>query len=471
VTLNCALICLKLTTKLRQNRRSKLEIFSGYCLSLSMSMAVASLPFSPQSFPHSPSCSLTDLPPHQQTAIAGALAEPDNGPSHWVAPTNQQELQSLLAECQRNHWPLIPCGNQSKLAWGGLARPVQLLVSSANLNRIVDHAVADLTVTVEAGVKLRDLQAMLQPHQQFLPLNPLYHDQATVGGIMATGCGGPWQQRYGGVRDLVLGFSFVRWDGQLAKAGGRVVKNVAGYDLMKLFIGSYGTLGFISQITFRLYPLPPAAETILLTGNPTSLQEACQTLRRSGLAPTAALVCSQGLVKQLNLGTELGLLLRFQNLEPVVQAQVHEVKQLAQALALQNQSFTGQSETELWQHWETAMAEQKQGSEISMLCKFGLLPAKAVDFLQQLPGVGHVQLGSGIGWGRFSQLSQEDLRQQRQICQNYGGYLTVLEAAPKYKKQCDVWGQSGHGLAMMGRLKNQFDPHNLFSPGRFVGGF
>ncbi|QUS61602.1 FAD-binding oxidoreductase [Synechocystis sp. PCC 7339] len=432
-------------------------------------MAVASLPFLPQHFPHSSSCSLKDLPPQQQMAIAQTLAEPGNAPSHWVAPESQQELQSLLRQCHQNNWPIIPCGNQSKLTWGGLAKPVQLLVSSGRLNGIVDHAVADLTVTVEAGVKLKDLQAILQSHQQFLPLNPLYHDQATVGGIMATGCAGPWQQRYGGVRDLVLGFSFVRWDGQLAKAGGRVVKNVAGYDLMKLFIGSYGTLGFISQITFRLYPLPSHSQTVFLTGNTARLIEFSQALRRSGLAPTAALICSQGLVRALNLGEELGLLIRFQNLQPVVQAQVSEVEKLAQALTLENQAFENQGEIELWQRWEKTMAGQNMME--SILCKFGLVPAQAVDFLQQLPGLGYVQLGNGIGWGRFGQLDREELSQHRQICQNYGGYLTVLGAAPEYKKHCDIWGQSGHGLAMMGRLKNQFDPHNLFSPGRFVGGF
>ncbi len=432
-------------------------------------MAVAPPPFLPQHFPHSSSCSIKDLPPHQQAAIAQALAEPEHAPSHWVAPESQQELQSLLSECDRNNWSIIPCGNQSKLAWGGLAKPVQLLVSSSRLNKIVDHAAADLTVTVEAGVKLKDLQAILQPHQQFLPLNPLYHEQATVGGIMATGCAGPWQQRYGGVRDLVLGFSFVRRDGQLAKAGGRVVKNVAGYDLMKLFIGSYGTLGFISQITFRLYPLPSHSQTIFLTGDSARLTELSQALRRSGLAPTAALIFSQGLVQELNLGEELGLLVRFQNLEPVVRAQIDEVKKLAQTLTLASQSFEHQAESGLWQRWENAMAGR--GTPEAILCKAGLLPAKAADFLQQLPGLGHVQLGNGIGWASFEQLDREKLSEQRQICQNYGGYLTVLEASPQYKKYCDVWGQSGHGLAMMGRLKNQFDPHNIFSPGRFVGGF
>lgn len=432
-------------------------------------MAVAPPPFLPQHFSHSSSCSVQDLPPHQQMAIAQALAEPEYAPSHWVTPESQQELQSLLSECDRNNWPIIPCGNQSKLAWGGLAKPVQLLVSSGGLNRIIDHAVADLTVTVEAGVKLKDLQGILQSHQQFLPLNPLYHEQATVGGIMATGCAGPWQQRYGGVRDLVLGFSFVRWDGQLAKAGGRVVKNVAGYDLMKLFIGSYGTLGFISQITFRLYPLPSHSQTVFLTGDTERLAELSQALRRSGLAPTAALICSQALVQKLNLGEELGLLVRFQNLEPVVRAQIDEVKKLAQTLTLASQSFENQAESELWQRWENAMAGQ--GTSETILCKFGLLPAKAVDFLQQLPGLGHVQLGNGIGWVRFGQLDRETLNQQRQICQNCGGYLTVLEASPECKRHWDIWGQSGHGLAMMGRLKNQFDPHNIFSPGRFVGGF
>ncbi len=120
---------------------------------------------------------------------------------------------------------------------------------------------------MQAGLKLADLQAFLAPSGQFLPLDPSYADNATIGGIIATADAGTWRQRYGGVRDLILGFSFIRHDGEIAKAGGRVVKNVAGYDMMKLFTGSYGTLGIIDQITLRLYPETANSETLIITGN------------------------------------------------------------------------------------------------------------------------------------------------------------------------------------------------------------
>ncbi len=329
-----------------------------------------------QSFPNIPSTTLEDLPENKQTAIANALADPEKLPSHCLKPTGVEELQEIIGHCQENNFSILPCGNQSKLTWGGLGKAVDLVVSSGGLDRIVDHAVADLTITVEAGVKLRDLQGILQPHRQFLPLDPLYHDQATVGGIMATGCAGPWQQRYGGVRDLILGFSFVRWDGAMAKAGGRVVKNVAGYDLMKLFIGSYGTLGFISQVTFRLYPLPSHSQTLFLTGATHNLAEVTQILRRSGLAPTAALLLSAPLSQKLALGNELGLLLRFQNLAPAVQAQIDQVEKLTQAQSLQTRQFLGEEEIELWKNLSNCL--ENPGDTNSLLCKFGLLPAKAV---------------------------------------------------------------------------------------------
>jgi len=407
------------------------------------------------------------LPSVQQTAIANALRDSSRLPEQWVEPGTVAELQQIIQQCQQKGVSLLPCGNGSKLAWGGLGKPVGMVVSSRKLDRIIDHAVADLTVTVEAGVKLQALQDLLKPHQQFLPLDPLYSDQATVGGLMATGNAGSWQQRYGGVRDLILGFSFVRGDGQLAKAGGRVVKNVAGYDLMKLFTGSYGTLGFISQITFRLYPLPPTSQTLVLSGSAENLAQAAQTLRRSGLTPTAAELLSPALAQKLGLGDRLSLLLRFQNLREVVQALTEQVKQLAQVISLNVEIREAQAEIDLWQGLKTAMIGANGNRRL--LCKIGVLPTQSVNFLQQAPGLAHLQLGTGLGYLQAPELAVSELRQQRTICQNYGGYLTLLDAPHALKSTEDVWGYQGNGLELMTRLKQQFDPQGLFSPGRFVG--
>lgn len=432
-------------------------------------MSTAStIPLEGLTLPQTTSQAVNALPVNRQTAIAKALSNPDRLPEHWVEPGTVAELQQIIEHCQRQRVGLLPCGSGSKLAWGGLGRPVALVVSSGQLNRVIDHAVADLTVTVEAGVKLQDLQALLHPYQQFLPLDPLYADHATVGGIMATGNAGSWQQRYGGVRDLVLGFSFVRWDGKVAKAGGRVVKNVAGYDLMKLFTGSYGTLGFISQITFRLYPLPPISQTLVLAGSAENLSETAHTLRRSGLTPTAAELLSPALTATLGLGNQLSLILRFQNVREVVHAQVDQVMQLAQAMTLSTHRREAQAEQELWQALKAAMVNVNNHQPL--LCKIGVLPTQIVNFLQQAPGLAHLQLGTGLGYFQAPQIDPGELRQQRIICQNYGGYLTLLDAPQGVKQSEDIWGYTGNGLELMTRLKQQFDPQGLFSPGRFVGG-
>lgn len=418
-------------------------------------------PFSPPTFSRLTQLTPGDLNNEQRTAIATGFWDGGLLPRHGVAPENTAQLQTVIRHCQAHNWRILASGNGSKITWGPLAEPLSLGISSRKLNRIVDHAVADLTVTVEAGVKLTDLQAALRPHQQFLPLNPLYGDRATVGGIMASGCAGPWQQRYGGVRDLVLGFSFVRWDGEIAKAGGRVVKNVAGYDLMKLFIGSYGTLGFISHITFRLYPLPPHSQTLFLSGDRQNLADAVTILRRSGLAPTSALLISPQLSQAVARGEGIGLLIRFQNLAPVVAAQIGQVQQLATAKNLSSGTIDGAEELQLWQDLDTTLTNPTQ--ERNLLCKFGLLPSQAVHFLEQIPGLAQIQMGSGIGYGRLPQMGWEELGKLRQFCQNHQGYLTVLEADVAYAQAGDRWGHSGQGLGMMAKIKQQFDPHHLFN--------
>ena len=193
-----------------------------------------------------------------------------NDSTYLVFPKTLTTLAAIVKQAQQQQWRILICGNGSKLDWGGLTEDIQLVVSTQKCDRLIEHAVGDLTVTVEAGLKLKDLQQQLQTHNQFLPIDP------------ATADTGSWRQGYGGIRDLLLGISFVRADGEIAKAGGRVVKNVAGYDLMKLFTGAYGTLGVISQATFRTYPIPEASKTVLLTGKADKIAEVVQTIRNSG---------------------------------------------------------------------------------------------------------------------------------------------------------------------------------------------
>ena len=162
-------------------------------------------------------------------------------PSYMVYPQTQEELSGIIAIANSNRWRVLTCGGMTKINWGSLTS-TDIIVSTEHINKLIEHAVGDLTITVEAGIKFREIQEILGKRGQTLGLDPAFPEHATIGGIVATGDTGSLRQRYGGVRDQLLGITFVRADGKIAKAGGRVVKNVAGYDLMKLLTGAYGTL-------------------------------------------------------------------------------------------------------------------------------------------------------------------------------------------------------------------------------------
>jgi len=416
--------------------------------------------------PQTEICDWEQLNPDLQSKITRAIR---NGkPSHWFAPSTVEDLSQIVSHAAQNKSPMLLCGNGSKLGWGGLVKQADFVLSTQKLNRILDHAIADLTVTVEAGVKLSDLQAFLEPHRQFLPIDPSYPEQATIGGIVATADSGSWRQRYGGVRDLVLGCSIVRWDGKIAKAGGKVVKNVAGYDLMKLFTGSYGTLGVLTQVTFRLYPLPEDSKTLLLTGDAQALSQVCQDLLKSGLAPTAADVLSVDLMRSLELGNNLGLLVRFQNIAESVTEQVDQLQALGQKLGLAIAEFTAESEETLWKQLKNQMMPNFNPDLVT--CKIGVMSNQIVNFLQRSPGLAQIHLASGLGRLVLTTDSEiEQLAQVRLLCERDRGFLTILEASKNIKESYEPWGYQGNALDLMKSLKTKFDPYNIFNSGCFVG--
>ncbi|MEO1801467.1 MAG: FAD-binding oxidoreductase [Cyanobacteria bacterium J06629_2] len=417
-----------------------------------------------------------------QSIIDTELVELDNADVYWqkinrivetqepiylLFPQTTVALTAIIQAAARQQWRILICGNATKIDWGKITRDIQLVVSTQKCDRLIEHAVGDLTVTVEAGMKLVDLQEKLRSHNQFLPIDSNYPD-ATLGGIVATADAGSWRQRYGGVRDLLLGLSFVRADGEVAKAGGRVVKNVAGYDLMKLFTGAYGTLGIMTQLTFRTYPLIATSQTLLLTGKAAQIAQAAQAIRNSGLTPTAMDLLSVSLIKQLELGSALGLVLRWQTIPESIEQQRIQVEAIAKQLELSSKILQGEAETKLWQD-SSSMVNLAQ-SQDSVSCKIGIAPAAAGLFLDQYDSQlisGRIHASSGLGRLQLASTS-EMLEEMRSHCQQHQGFLTILAAPPAIKKQVDVWGYSGNALKTMAALKNQFDPQNILNPGRFL---
>jgi glycolate oxidase FAD binding subunit len=382
-------------------------------------------------------------------------------------PTTVAELSEVVACAYANRWKMLPCGSGSKLHWGAIGS-ADLVVSTARLNRLIEFASGDLTITAEAGMRLADLQTRASEAKQFLAVDPAYATEATLGGIVATADTGAMRQRYSGVRDLLIGLTLVRSDGKIAKAGGRVVKNVAGYDLMKLLTGSYGSLGILAQLTFRMHPVPAASRSLLVIGDAVKLTQVTATLVASALTPTAIEILAGVPLQELaRNAAELGLLVRFQSIEISVEQQAQQLMQLAQQFGLEAKLI---DESTLWQQLRIAI--DAQPPEAGITCKIGIEPAKAVMTLDKISDsilASIIHAGSGLGTIRLPLLSVEAFLQLRQLCQTQGGFLTVLSAPASFKQQLDVWGYPGPALDLMRRLKTQFDPENLLSPQRFVG--
>ena len=408
--------------------------------------------------------------------LSQAIA-PDNTINCIIYPETQAQLSDVVACCAQNNWVILTCGSGSKLHWGGLVKvdPTThyqeiIVVSCDRLNGLIEHAVGDLTVTVEPGIKYAELQATLAKTGQFLAIDPAYPETATLGGIIATADTGSLRQRYRGVRDMLLGISLVRSDGKIAKAGGRVVKNVAGYDLMKLFTGSYGTLGIISQVTLRVYPIQEASGTVVLVGEREHIAKATQTLLSSALTPVAVELLSTNLVKELDLGKAVGLIVRFQTVIGSVEEQLQKLLEVGNSLGLNCTRYCDY-EVELWNKLKQKIWHSHRKTEI--ICKIGVMPNQAVETLNQVAletGLGLIHAGSGLGELHFNSVNPETILELRQWCESIGGFLTVLAAPLEIKQKLDVWGYNQNGLDIMRRIKQKFDPQNILNPHSFVGG-
>jgi len=416
-------------------------------------------------------CAWDTLTEAQRSPMLQAMM-PGSPPSHLVYPSTPEELAAVMVYAAQQRLRVLPCGRRSKLHWGGLVKGVDLVISTERLNRLVDHAIGDLTVTAEAGIKFSDLQDLLRKSGQFLAIDPHYPDEATLGGIISTADTGAMRHRYSSIRDMILGISFVRSDGQIVKAGGRVVKNVAGYDLMKLLTGAYGTLGIITQVTLRVYPISHASQTVVLSGHRDSLAQAAQTLLSSALTPTAIEALSAQTMSDLELGKEMGLLIRFQAIAESVKEQAARSLEVGAAFGLSSRLYPDTSEADLWRR----LGEKMVGETDSIVCKIGVKPSEAIAVLTQIEQLSQtagavVHLGSGVGQLVLSSETRTFMIQElRSLCQATGGYLSILQAPIPFKQQIDVWGYAGSALDLMQTIKTQFDPNSLLSPRRFVGG-
>jgi glycolate oxidase FAD binding subunit len=369
---------------------------------------------------------------------------------------------------------------------GSIPESLDILIETSKLTRLLEHEAPDLTCQVEAGVTLADLQTHLAVKGQWLPLDPPDPEQTTIGGILASNASGPKRLRYGTARDLVIGLQVVQANGEIARSGGRVVKNVAGYDLNKLYIGSLCTLGVIVEANFKLQPIPTHERTLLLTFS--TCQDAMQTviaITGSLLTPSALELIDAGAASDMSdfFGLQLPtngytLALNFEGSLVTIERQIEEARLIARANgALLGDDLAGDEQNQFWK----AIREHLHGA---VTCKAAILVSQMAHYLQKLDGICRrhdleaaviAHAGNGILYielrpGDATPRLVKAIAELRQNAREARGSLVVERCPVDLKRRVNVWGEPGSNFRLMQRLKEQFDPKGTFVKGRFVGG-
>jgi glycolate oxidase FAD binding subunit len=414
-------------------------------------------------------------------------------PGYVCTPGTVDEVAATMRAAGQAGASVLPWGGGTRMSLGFPPRAGGLVLQTERLREIVEYEPADLTVTLQAGMPLRELQARLRAEGQMLALDPAAADRATISGLIAANASGPLRLLYGTARDLVIGTRVVNADGVVSKAGGRVVKNVAGYDLNKLYVGSLGTVGVIVELSFKLHPLPQA-QGLLLASFESSEDAAgpIAALMRSPLGPAAVELLDSGAAAGLPGSPTVGdggvlLIVAALGFEKAVQRQLRDVKELCARASGTDSVREGETLDGIWSHLREHTDPSASG--IALL-KLAVPPARSAVTLAMArrmaredgfaPSI-QAHAGSGVvylqlqpdAWAdvHISRLSALVSR-LRAFARGEGGSL-VLEAAPAAAKQgpdaIDPWGEVGSGFPVMRSLKQNLDPQGTLNPGRFVG--
>lgn len=392
-------------------------------------------------------------------------------PPAVIRPANEEEVAAVLAAAGRAGLFVAPRGGGTKGGQGAPLRSLDLVLSTARLNQILAYEPADLTVTVQAGARLADLQRILGARNQMLAVDPPDPGGATVGGVLSTNAMGPRRLAYGSLRDLVLGMRVALTDGRVIKCGGRVMKNVAGYDLGKLFIGSLGTLGVVTEVTFKVRPLPEERESLLAHFATAAACLGCAEAIVSGeLLPVAVVALNPTAGAALGLPGPYTLAVALEESAANVayqRARVEEAVVLAGGALAAN--LTGDSELILWD----GIRHGADRMEASLVCKVStLLSHLGAEFAKGdgAPGTAAVAW-VGTGQVYLWAAAQEGLTDIAARWLRPSEGTAVIERAPMaLRQQLPVWGDPGAALPLMAGVKRTFDPAGVLNPGRFIGG-
>jgi glycolate oxidase FAD binding subunit len=353
-------------------------------------------------------------------------------------PTTAEEVARILREASDSGLAVTPIGGGRASEMGDPLERCDLELRLSRLDRVLEHSQGDMVVSVEAGITIEALQSELHKKGQFLPLDPFNSPGHTIGGLLASGWTGPLRQRFGSPRDFVIGIRVALPDGRLASAGGRVVKNVSGYDMMKLHLGAMGSLGVIVAASFKVFPNPLHDVTVELT---------CASFDEAWMAADQALALPLA-PAALELLSSHRLLARFLGSKDAVERMVAE---LGWSLA----------DPAVW------VEHSRRGS--SSLARIAVPRHKLHEMLQSLPAGAEWWTSPGIGIVHWSiSGGAATVRNARATAESAGGSLVIMAGPDSLRREVGAWGTPPPTLELMQRLKNAFDPQRTLNPGRFV---
>jgi glycolate oxidase FAD binding subunit len=399
-----------------------------------------------------------------------ALTVDGLSPSVIALPRSAPEVAECLRICSSLKAAVIPAGSMSWLECGNPVRRADVVLSLKKMCRVIDYSPPDLTATVEAGLTLAVFNEMANRERQWLPLDPPGGSVASLGAIAACGSSGALRLGFGTPRDYVIGLKLAHADGTESKCGGRVVKNVAGYDMNKLYVGSYGTLAVITELTFKLRPLPESDATIVVRAR-----------REGSLFDLAKRVLSElqpasiFLIRQLSGGViestpaRDALLIRFVDNEAAVNHQVSWVKRAADD-DFEFTALRGDQDEPLWQ--QVAGIDRSAANAVRIS-----VPVSDVESVLAKVGNEDCAAAVDLGMGMIRLAFDEDekriaveIKRMRSQAAAAGGTLFVERASSPIRAEVDAWGETGPASSLMISVKAKFDPESILNPGRFLVG-
>lgn len=419
-------------------------------------------------------------------------------PTTVVRPDSSEEVVEIVKFAAREKLAIVSAGARTKLGIGMPPRRYDVALDMTRMDRIVAYDPGDLTLSVEPGIPLHKIASTLAEHRQFLPLAVPFADRATAGGTIASGVDSPLRQIYGTARDFVLGMEFVTGDGIAAKSGGRVVKNVTGYDIHKMMIGALGTLGVITRINFRTFPVPRATRTCIATfRGPVGACELRQAVAKSVLRPQTVDILAAAGSSTADLGRRAAVsfennrwsvVVSFAGDEQVLDRDRRELEALARGAdrsALE--SFTelraepAENVSDYIADLPAAILDHSPGAAIFKISALPTDLAGLADDVQSIE-IPWLVMMRGLGVTYLALMppnrSEGSLRLLKQECARIfslsgkapWGRCVLLWCPPELKSEINVWGAPPSDFMLMQKLKSVFDPSGILSPGRFMGG-